>query len=311
MGNLYVSLLGKLRVNCDHHMSVDFDSIKVQELFCYLLLNRDHSHPRETLASVLWGDNDTARSKKYLRQTLWQLQTALDLPCHDAHRRVLLIESDWVRIATDNSLWLDISVFEQAMAMVRGIAGRRLDGTQARVLQDAIELYHGDLLEGWYQDWCLYERERLQNIYLAMLDKMMEYCEAHQAYEAGLDYGSRILRHDRARERTHLRMMRLYYLSDDRTAALRQYEICAAALREELGVRPADRTARLYEQIRTNQADFVSQAPGETDIEPEPAVTNLLDLVCHLRQILTTLAGIHQQVQQDILAIERKLNGPD
>jgi len=40
-------------------------------------------------------------------------------------------------------------------------------------LQEAVRLSYADLLEGWYQDWCLYERERLQNIYLLILDKLM------------------------------------------------------------------------------------------------------------------------------------------
>lgn len=40
-------------------------------------------------------------------------------------------------------------------------------------------------------------------MYLAMLDKLIVYCEAHHKYEAGLACGNRILRYDRARERTH------------------------------------------------------------------------------------------------------------
>ena len=38
-----------------------------------------------------------------------------------------------------------------------------------------------------------------------------------------LAYGARILHCDRARERTHRRLMRLHFLAGDRTAALRQY----------------------------------------------------------------------------------------
>ncbi|NIN69138.1 MAG: hypothetical protein GTO63_31510, partial [Anaerolineae bacterium] len=81
---------------------------------------------------------------------------------------------------------------------------------------------------------CLYERERLQNMYLAILDKLVSYSEVQGAYEAGLGYGSRILSYDGARERTHRRLMRLYYLAGDRTAALRQYDSCVEALRREL-----------------------------------------------------------------------------
>ncbi len=64
-----------------------------------------------------------------------------------------------------------------------------------------MDLYRGDLLEGWYQEWCLFERERLQNAYMLMLDKLMGYCEAHSEYEQGLVYGDLILRLDHASER--------------------------------------------------------------------------------------------------------------
>ena len=34
-------------------------------------------------------------------------------------------------------------------------------------------LYRGDLLTGWYQDWCLIERERYQCMFVSLLDKLM------------------------------------------------------------------------------------------------------------------------------------------
>lgn len=101
-----------------------------------------------------------------------------------------------------------------------------------QVIQNAVQLYQGPLLEGWYQDWCLYERERLQSMYLAMLDELMGYCEVRHDYETGLLYGMGIMSYDWARERTHRRLMRLHYLNGDRAAALRQYEQCAVALKE-------------------------------------------------------------------------------
>ena len=141
--------------------------------------------------------------------------------------------------------------FEQAFNLTRGTPGRQLDAQNVQILQNAVELYRGDLLEGWYQDWCLFERERLQNMYLTMLDKLIDYSEANELYEAGLAYGAHILRHDRARERTHRRLMRLHYLARDRTEALRQYERCVSSLDKELGVEPdvGQRGAKLVRDL--------------------------------------------------------------
>src|SRR5207249_3587633 len=124
----------------------------------------------------------------------------------------------------------------------------------AQIVRNAIELYRGDLLEDCYQSWCLYERQRLQHLYLTMLDKLICYSEANYEYEAGLDYGMRILQYDRAHESTHRRLMRLYYLAGDRTGALRQFGRCVIALKEELDVLPAEPTMSLYKQIRENRS---------------------------------------------------------
>ena len=82
-----------------------FDGCKVQELFCYLLIHHDRPHPREALASLLWGDNPTQKSKKYLRQTLWQFQNALESRSGGG---ALLVKSDWVRFDLRPEVRLDV-----------------------------------------------------------------------------------------------------------------------------------------------------------------------------------------------------------
>src|SRR5438876_1861377 len=113
MSTLRICLFGKFCVRRNKQVLDGFDARKVQELFCYLLLHRDHSLPRETLASLLWPDTTTIQSKKNLRQALWQLQTALGSQTEPLNNRVLLVEPDWVQLNSEADFWLDIAVFEQ------------------------------------------------------------------------------------------------------------------------------------------------------------------------------------------------------
>ena len=113
-----------------------------------------------------------------------------------------------------------------------------------------------------------------------ILDKLLVYCMSHEEFEAGQRYGGLILRYDRARERTHQLLMRLHYLAGDRTGALRQYERCVVALREELGVRPDRRTVALYEEIRGSQGN----APFDEMLTFD-ASTSLLEVLCRLKQL--------------------------
>lgn len=302
MTQTQIFLFGRFCLECEGQKLLNFESQKIQELFCYLLMYRSRPHPREKLASLLWCDCSTTQSKRYLRQALWQLQTTLDQ--HTPHQQTLLLtEPDWLQIDPEHPLWLDVDQFEGAYTETQGQAGSNLTDGQVCRLNQAVQLYRGDLLENWYHDWCLFERERLQNMYLIMLDKLMSYCEAHQRYEEGIVYGKQILHCDYARESTHRRLMRLHYLSGDRTGALRQYEHCVAALDKELNIKPSARTLALHECIQSDSLDTASVllfSAYPATVGTPPSLAKVVD---HLHQLRHTLIAAQQQVEKDIEAV--------
>ncbi len=309
MPGLRVALLGKFTVSRESHALGGIHARKVQELFCYLALFHDHPQPRESLCELLWRDHPAPYSRKYLRQTLWKLQLALE-PKRGSRTPDLLVETDWIQLNPLANHQLDVVELEQASNLIRDKHARDLTVNDFRTAQQAISIYRGDLLEGWYQDWCIYERERYQMIYIALLDKIVQYCELHQEYETGLAYCSEILRHDRANERTHRQMMRLYFMSGDRTSALRQYERCLMALQDELNVKPSEPTFLLYEQIRQDASNNLMPAP-DSDLEIKTANQSnapLIDALARLEQFSETLSRIQFQVRNEINAIEQTLS---
>lgn len=310
MPTLNIYLFGKFCIRRNDHIVEGLEARKVQELFCYLLLHRDHSLPRETLASILWPDTTTLLSRKNLRQALWQLQSALGTQNEDTNRRILIVEPEWIRLNPEADFWLDVGVVEHTFDLTQKIPGKELDAQLARMLENAVQLYQGPLLEGWYQDWCLYERERLQSIYLTLLDKLMGYCEARRDYEAGLGFGVRILSYDRARERTHRRLMRLHYFNGDRAAALRQYEQCSISLKEELNASPSKGTVAIYQEIladRLIEPDSILTSAG-TSLEILEAL--LPGMLKRLVQLQATLSELQMQIGQSIQVVEQALASP-
>lgn len=289
MSALSFRLFGKFTALVGDQPIDEFGSAKAQELLAYLLVYNDRSHTRERLAELLWEASSNAAAKKYLRQALWQMQQALPTG------GLIENETDWIRISRQAEYRLDVGEFEQAFARARGVPGQELEPEIAAGLERAVALYQGDLLERWYSDWCIFERERLQNILLAMLDKLMSYCEARQDYEAGLAYGMRVLRSDRARERTHRQLMRMAYLSGDRTGALRQYQRCVQALKEELGVRPSRRTEALHRQLLEDAFDSGRQ---------ESTAATHGGRIVEVRSMLTQLRS---RINEDLDALEHAL----
>jgi DNA-binding SARP family transcriptional activator len=234
---------------------------------------------------------------------LWRLQTVLGHQHEQTLSEILLVEQDWIHFRTSSMLSTDVMAFEKAYAAVKGKSGFTLSEIEAQNLELAIQHYRGDLLENWYQDWCLYERERLHQIYLVILDKLMSYCEAHGRYEEGLSYGRQILQYDRAREHSHRHMMRLYVRSGNRTGALRQYSECVATLKDEFDVEPSERTNALYKRIRA------SRRPRGTSWQANPVFPReaMSQVLRELHDLQVSLADMQRQIGHAAQAAELAL----
>ncbi len=114
----------------------------------------------------------------------------------------------------------------------------------------------GGLLEGYdyddcpeFEEWLLYERERLQELRREALALLCEGLEREGGLGEALSWAQRLLEEDPVSEASHRRVMRLHYLLGDRAAALRAYHRCLEALRRELGVEPLEETRALAREI--------------------------------------------------------------
>ncbi|NIV36479.1 MAG: hypothetical protein GWN58_45700, partial [Anaerolineae bacterium] len=71
------------------------------------------------------------------------------------------------------------------------------DGTtpstvELRKLGEGIELYRGDLLSGFYDDWILLEQQRLRYAYLGALHQIAVLYKSRGEFETALTYARRL-----------------------------------------------------------------------------------------------------------------------
>jgi len=296
-----IRLFGRFAIEREDVALERFCAGKAQELLCYLLVHRDRRHSREQLATALWGDTTTARSRKHLRHVLWHLQRQLRHVGEPADRAMIAVDGDSVQFTANPTVWVDVAAFEDAIAATRGI--ERLNDDDARRLENAVAFYRGDLLDGCYADWCRDERERLLTQYLAALDALTAHHEMRGDYAAALRSGALSLRRDRARECTHQRLMRIHYLAGDRAAALRQFERCAAALDQELDIRPSAPTLALREQIRAGTVLAASSAVSANNDAP----LILRHVLERLRSLEQDVVDLHGRLETSIRDVEDSL----
>ena len=93
-------------------------------------------------------------------------------------------------------------------------------------------------------------------------------------WQQAIDYARRRLALDTLHEPAHRQLMLLYAWSNQRAAALRQYQECQRILDAELGVPPLAETAQLYDAILNHRPPLPPgiQATAEPHSPPSPPI---------------------------------------
>jgi DNA-binding SARP family transcriptional activator len=252
---LEISLLGPPRVLRDGE-PVAFDTRKATALLAHLAL-AGRPRSREALCELLWPEQDPDHARGALRRTLSTLRKAVG-------EEWLETAGDSVALLDGPGLRVDVRRFR---ALARGGAGE---------LADAVEVYRGELLEGFYvrdspgfDAWYQHEADTLQRELGSALGRLVRALTEGGEYGAAIRHARRWLALDPLHEPAHRALIRLYALDGDRAAALAQYRDCVRTLSQELGVPPVDETAALFEQI--SEGTLVAPAPA-APVAPPPAV---------------------------------------
>jgi len=302
---LSIKLFGSGQLSYHDQYLIGFPNLQPHQLFCYLLLNRTHPHQRDLLATIFWENYPTRIARKYLRNSLWRLHknfTAIGAPFEE----YFFVSEKSISFNCSSKYSLDVERFEHFLDNNKEYSDSELVEEQTKVLESAVALYSGDLLEPLYEDWLYYDRERLRISYLNALSKLVTYYGLTGDYEQGLRYGRQILTIENTREKVHQQMIWLYGLAGDRQSAIKQYQLCCQILREELGVRPMHETRTLYKQIMEEEFDPRKLRYGrESNLVGKNVNTKITEPVGrHALRKLHNLQEMIDQTSQELRQLE-------
>ena len=206
-------------------------------LLAYLAIVRPRGfHQKDTLRALFWPEADDHHARLALNRAVYFLRHALGQPV------ILSGPGDTLGVAPE-ALWCDAVAFEDALD-----AGRA---------EEALELYRGDLLDGFFaaaapefEHWHDAARTALR---LRAADAAGDL--AGRARRAGdLTLALRCARRAAALspydERALGRLLDLLDRTGDRALAVRAYDEFAGRLRADLDVEPSPETRSLAEAIR-------------------------------------------------------------
>ncbi len=299
MGQLHICLFGRVRVS----RGKDQPEIKLapseQTLLAYLLLQPGRFHPRAVLSDLAWGDRPESQARSCLNTALWRLRRTLETGVEERGAYLVSRPAGEVGFNWESDHWLDVATFEQTANRILALPAGAMKQEHAQQIEHILALYDGELLEGFYDDWALRERDRLRTSYLNCIARLMSFNDGQGDYERALHFGQMLLNHDPLREDIHRQMMRLYVANGQRALAMRQYEICQRVLAEEMGIPPMEETQRLAADIGGREAPPVPVPGGRRES------TLLAQALDQLTTAITSFQAAAEQLERATRLVER------
>ena len=264
-----------------------------QSLLAYIALTAGTAHRREKLAGIFWPDTSDENARKYLRQELWRIRKAL--AGQSGTTEYILADEFTITFNRNADYWLDAAQMERPDLDIQSLTAN-------------LSLYQGELLPGFFDDWIVLERERIQTIFETKMEQLLGQLVAAERWIAVQEQGERWLALGNTPEPAYRALMLAHGARGDMAKVSSIYQRCISDLEERLGLEPSAETRALYEGLlkgtHTPRASAIQQSGTITflftDIEES---TNLLDTLGG--QYATVLADHHEIMRAAI----QKWNG--
>jgi DNA-binding SARP family transcriptional activator/tetratricopeptide (TPR) repeat protein len=263
MGQLNLAFLGTPEVRHAGQV-VTFRTRKALALLIYLVVQGGR-HSREKLTGLFWPESEEEQSRATLRSTLVYVRKTLGEMSNPTMSH-LLIEHDAIGFNFASDFDLDLNTLQAAWTLTRtspgppGGQGIQEEDGQDNVLirlRQALNVYRGDFLEGFYlndapdfEAWIGNERAYWHRRMDAICNRLSQVQGERGEIGDAIETTTRWVSHDPFNELAYRRLMQAHIAAGDRTAALRTYDTCRAMLAKEFNTRPAPETEALAERIR-------------------------------------------------------------
>ncbi|MCA9925179.1 MAG: bacterial transcriptional activator domain-containing protein, partial [Anaerolineales bacterium] len=233
-------------------------------------------HRRDTLATLLWPNSDDKTARKNLRLSYYRLRQTIDQYGNNLSDRLFTSSNQSIQAVADPTIfWADTAVFQTLLTECGTHPHADLHTCTSCLsrLTEAVNLYQGELLSGFYladaetfDEWLLVMRERLHRQALDALETLIMSNRQQRHYEKVREYAQRQLAMEPWREESYRSLMQAHAYLGQRSDALALYDACRQALLDELGVVPDIETEALYEQIRAETIGKSSVAVQQPQI---------------------------------------------
>lgn len=221
---------------------------KSKELFVYLYCHRHRFTPKDEIAQALWPERDVDSLDRDFKVVLNTLLKVLE-PNRNARQDSFFIQRKNNMYQLQHIQFLQIDV--ERFLYFYDLGMEEFDPQLSNEWLHLAETSYADVLyaEKKQIDWLIQDREKLQSLYIEVLERLAQNATRQQNYKQAIFYAEKMLREDALWEEGYRLLMYSYYQLQNRSLALKWYEKCVEQLKRELNTTPMESTMVVYDLI--------------------------------------------------------------
>jgi len=220
--------------------TMDWKREKARQLLQVLVGNYGKWLHRDQITVILWPDADPKTASNNLKVSLSTLNQVLE-PNRQRNDTpyFILRRADQYMLNPHAGILIDALQFDQAS-----------HASEQSTLAEAATLYRGRYFENDpIQEYFIFEEQYYHQLYLHLMDKLIQNALDTNAYEQALDYAHALVTRDPLWEPAYRYLMQIYARMGNRSMVLQVYQQCQEALYRQLGSSVSTETRALADEL--------------------------------------------------------------
>jgi DNA-binding SARP family transcriptional activator len=226
---------------------------KSKILFAYLMANPKIIHTKDKIMDLFFDDVPPEKADVIYHSTIYNIRTALkiydlksDAPKrskqkqYDYNPDYIVYEDKTIKLNPDFTYESDNIEFEALYNKTKLPAETREN--IIKYSEGAMELYKGDFLPGYYENWCEEMRIKYKNMYINICENLIMHLEGEARFDEVIKYTQILLNEDRLNESAHVHKINAYSKLKNINMAKNQFSLMLKIYEEELGEKPLQKT---------------------------------------------------------------------
>lgn len=238
---IQVNLLGSVYIGTEtnSYTPLQWRTVKAQELFIYLIQQKDQLVRKDELIDLLWPDSNLEKANALLYTTVYNIRKAIE-PLRDFFT---LKKVTGGYILTTNQVVVDVDEWKQNMKNLP-----TLSSSTVTFWEECLEQYKGDYLMEFDYWWAEGERYRLKQLWIRKSMYLANWYQKVDHDERAIQVYNAIIELDIQNEDAYFELMKIYAKQQDGIAVDECYSSLQESLQLEIGSEPNEQIKLWYSQ---------------------------------------------------------------